>query len=95
MYSEAVVEGYADSCEMVGFCDANEGRLKQRVEWAREKGAQATGYLAPDFEKMIAERTAARSQKDWAKADEIRARLKEMGVVLEDGPGGTSWRLDV
>jgi cysteinyl-tRNA synthetase len=46
-------------------------------------------------ERLIEERTAARSQKDWAKADEIRDRLKEMNVVLEDGPGGTTWRLDV
>lgn len=45
--------------------------------------------------KMIEDRNAARASKDWAKADDIRDRLKKMGVILEDGPSGTSWRLDV
>ncbi len=48
-----------------------------------------------EIEKMIEDRSSARDAKDWAKADEIRERLKEMGVVLEDGPKGTTWRLDV
>ena len=47
------------------------------------------------IEKMIQERSEARSQKDWAKADSIREKLQEMGVVLEDSPQGTTWRLDV
>ena len=47
------------------------------------------------IEKMIENRAAARASKDWAKADEIREHLKDMGVILEDGPQGTTWRLDV
>ncbi len=48
-----------------------------------------------EIEEMVKARTAARAGKDWARADEIRDRLKEMGVVLEDGPQGSTWRLDV
>ncbi|MCP4681431.1 MAG: class I tRNA ligase family protein, partial [Desulfobacterales bacterium] len=48
-----------------------------------------------EIEKMIDQRAVARSKKDWGKSDEIRDRLKDMGVVLEDGPRGTTWRLDV
>ena len=48
-----------------------------------------------EIEVMIEARTAARARKDWTKADEIRNRLKELGIVLEDGPRGTAWRLDV
>ncbi|MBW1901090.1 MAG: cysteine--tRNA ligase [Deltaproteobacteria bacterium] len=48
-----------------------------------------------EIEKMIKDRATAREEKEWAKADEIRDRLKEMGVVLEDGAQGTTWRLDV
>jgi cysteinyl-tRNA synthetase len=44
---------------------------------------------------MIEDRNTARASKDWAKADEIRERLKGLGVILEDGPQGTTWRLDV
>ena len=48
-----------------------------------------------DIEKMIEERSKARADRKWREADEIRDHLKEMGVVLEDGPNGTTWRLDV
>ncbi|WP_028320336.1 cysteine--tRNA ligase [Desulfatiglans anilini] len=48
-----------------------------------------------EIDALVEERMQARAGKDWAKADRIRDRLKEMGVVLEDGPGGTTWRLDV
>jgi cysteinyl-tRNA synthetase len=48
-----------------------------------------------EIETLIEKRAVARAQKDWAASDAIRDRLKEMGVVLEDGPKGTTWRLDV
>ncbi len=50
---------------------------------------------ADEVERMIEERTKARADKDWAKADAIRDRLQDMGIVLEDGPHGTSWRYDI
>ena len=53
------------------------------------------GVKSTEIEKMIEERAVARAEKDWAKSDQIRDRLKEMGIVLEDGPEGTTWRLDV
>ena len=49
----------------------------------------------PGIEKMIEERSQARAEKRWKDADNIRDRLKGMGVILEDGPDGTSWRFDV
>ena len=48
-----------------------------------------------EIETLIEKRAVARAQKDWAASDAIRDRLKELGVVLEDGPKGTTWRLDV
>jgi cysteinyl-tRNA synthetase len=44
-----------------------------------------------EIEQLIAERTAARKEKNWAKADEIRNKLTEMGIVLEDTPQGVKW----
>ncbi|MBK9924748.1 MAG: cysteine--tRNA ligase [Anaerolineales bacterium] len=41
---------------------------------------------------LIAERTEARKQKQWARSDELRDQLKEMGVTIEDSKDGTKWR---
>jgi cysteinyl-tRNA synthetase len=41
---------------------------------------------------LIAERTEARKQKQWARSDEIRDQLKAMGVTIEDSKDGTTWR---
>ncbi|MDR2434881.1 MAG: cysteine--tRNA ligase [Treponema sp.] len=48
--------------------------------------------LAREIEGLIAERAAAKKAKDFALADSIRQGLKERGIALEDGPGGTVWR---
>lgn len=44
-----------------------------------------------DIEKMIAERDAARKNKDWAESDRLRDRLQARGIVIEDTPQGTRW----
>ncbi|MBN1571925.1 MAG: cysteine--tRNA ligase [Deltaproteobacteria bacterium] len=46
-----------------------------------------------EIERLIAERTEARANKDFAAADRIRDDLAEMGVILEDSPSGTMWKL--
>ncbi len=62
-------------------------------DWARwqPKGAEID---ASAVEALIAARTEARSQKNFKEADRIRDELKDMGIVIEDGPGGTTWRTD-
>lgn len=45
-----------------------------------------------EIEALIAKRNQARTDKDWATADQVRDQLTEMGIVLEDAAGQTSWR---
>ena len=50
-----------------------------------------TEALDSEIEELIEKRTAARKNKDFKTADEIRDKLKEMGIILEDTPQGVKW----
>lgn len=43
------------------------------------------------IEALVAERNAARADKDWARADQVRNELGKMGIAIKDGPEGTTW----
>jgi cysteinyl-tRNA synthetase len=45
------------------------------------------------IERLIADRTQARKERDWSRADEIRAELEKLGVQVTDTPVGPSWEL--
>lgn len=45
------------------------------------------------IEALIAARLEARANKNWAESDRIRDELSAMGVIIEDGKGGTTWRM--
>jgi cysteinyl-tRNA synthetase len=46
-----------------------------------------------EIERLIAERTQARMEKNWSRADEIRAELDARGVQVTDTPTGPTWQL--
>ena len=50
------------------------------------------GGIRSDVEARIEARDAAKKARDFATADRIREELKADGILLEDGPGGTTWR---
>ena len=50
-----------------------------------------TETLDSEIEELINKRTEARKNKDFKTADEIRDKLKEMGIILEDTPQGVKW----
>jgi cysteinyl-tRNA synthetase len=65
------------------------GMTARTVTW----GADAVlEWSAEKVEAMIQQRTDARAAKNWAEADRIRDVLQRNGIVLEDGPQGTTWR---
>ncbi len=68
------------------------GLLEQDAEVFLQSGAQADDSEVAEIESLIQQRLDARKAKDWAAADAARDRLNEMGIVLEDGPQGTTWR---
>ncbi|QGX87457.1 cysteine--tRNA ligase [Escherichia coli] len=68
------------------------GLLEQEPEAFLQSGAQADDSEVAEIEALIQQRLDARKAKDWAAADAARDRLNEMGIVLEDGPQGTTWR---
>jgi cysteinyl-tRNA synthetase len=53
---------------------------------------EGSNSLDADIENLIEARQTARKEKHWAKADEIRDQLTEMGIVLEDTPQGVKWK---
>ena len=44
--------------------------------------------------KLIAEREVARRNKNFKKADEIRVKLKQMNILIDDTSDGTKWKID-
>ena len=55
-------------------------------------GQDADGLSAEQIEALLSERRAARAERNFTRADEIRDELADAGVQIEDGPGGTTWR---
>jgi len=74
---ETILSFYEEICGLLGFL----------------KPEEASGAAMPEeeIEALLAERTAAKKEKNYARADEIRSFLAEKGIVLEDTPTGTKW----
>ncbi|MEN0076805.1 MAG: DALR domain-containing protein, partial [Paracraurococcus sp.] len=71
---------FREAAGVLGLCPSAPGAWLQ--------GGEETGWV----EQAIADRLAARKARDFAEADRIRDALKAKGILLEDGPQGTTWR---
>ncbi|MDY7031348.1 MAG: cysteine--tRNA ligase [Thermodesulfobacteriota bacterium] len=62
-------------------------------EKQRQEGVADLEIDEREIISLIEERVKARREKNWAVGDEIRDRLLKRGIVLEDGPDGTIWKV--
>ncbi|MGK3114613.1 cysteine--tRNA ligase [Candidatus Pantoea formicae] len=68
------------------------GILQQDPEQFLQSSAQGNDDEVAEIEHWVKARSDARAAKDWAQADVARDKLNELGVIVEDGPQGSSWR---
>lgn len=59
----------------------------------QDEGMKDVALSEEQIRHSIEERKAARAQKNWKRADEIRDELLSKGIILEDGPQGTTWKV--
>jgi cysteinyl-tRNA synthetase len=78
--------------------DDDAEKMAHAAEWARAHGLLEQSSLSmstisdEEVERLIAERTAAKKTRDFARADAIRAELTEAGIVVEDTKDGIRWK---
>jgi cysteinyl-tRNA synthetase len=69
-------------------------KLKEAVlNSSKDEGNSISDDFSKEIEALITKRTEAKKAKDFTTADNIRQNLKSRGIILEDGPSGTTWRL--
>lgn len=83
--SETVSDATVSGCDKFALLESWDAVLGLDLERGAREGFEPGEQVV----SLIAERDAARANKEWAKSDEIRDRLSEMGLEVMDTPGGT------
>lgn len=71
-----------------------EGKAQAIGALALELGIQPSETPEKSLEAVISARDQARKDKDFKRSDDIRSRLKRLGITLEDKAGGSRWKID-
>jgi len=67
--------------------------LETHLAEQKKEGLKRLNLSEEEILKFIEERNAARKEKSWKRADEIRSDLLSKGIILEDTPSGTHWKI--
>ena len=86
---QRAVVAAADALLGLGLASLTPADLDQHTRPAQDLSAEERRAI----EDLVADRTQARRSKDWARADQIRAQLDELGVQVTDTPDGPVWQL--
>lgn len=82
----------ATESSSAGFANALKNQLEELTDILGIIVDKAPEMLDEEVEGLIAERQAARKEKNFARADEIRQQLLDMGIILEDTREGVKWK---
>lgn len=91
--------------ELVKFANTHMDANREELEYVKKEILELGGVLGllkrqrgksldEEIEALIAQRTRARKEKNWALADKIRDELKERKIILEDTPDGVKWKIE-
>ncbi len=77
--------------------DDDSAKMTRAMEWAKAHGLATDGETAAamsdgEVENLIAERSAAKKARDFARSDAIRKQLADAGIVVEDTKDGIRWK---
>ena len=83
--------------ELLGWAQDVFGILNETsqdfLERARKSGAIELGISEDEIRELLDQRAEARKARNFKLADEIRDKLLSWGILIEDGPKGSSWRV--
>ena len=78
---------------LLAICDALGLLQAGYFERKKERWLRTGAVTLKEIEDAISDRDQARKAKNWQEADRIRNELQSKGIVLEDTPGGTLWKV--
>ena len=81
----------SEIAEMGGVLGLFQEHPAQFLEHQKQTNLAEASLTPEAIEALITERAAARKEKNFQRADEIRTQLSEQGIVLKDSPTGTTW----
>jgi cysteinyl-tRNA synthetase len=86
----ALLEALVEQGSVLGLCQRDP---RETLSGIQERKLARSGMDRQRIDALVAERTLARAERDFARADMLRGELSELGVIIMDGPEGTRWKV--